>query len=198
MTEAEHIRLAEIEREYESMGITSKWVDEYARMSVIYADTATNTPSHNGMYLMLPEGTIPHEVYMEKLTRLIRDMEKAEDSLRIANRSKLLNEECSKDEYISRFGQSAYDQDMSRKAEMRRHQLAKPKEVHYELRTHLTKFKPINSQAFHDKMDALIKEQTRILTNVRIHEASVAAYAGPVPVVSGASVAEYVGPTPAP
>jgi hypothetical protein len=154
---------------------------------------------------MLPEGTSPHELYMEKLTELLKDVENAEESIRVgkdeyskdeyirrfgkrahdqyaSRKAELVNDEkCSDDEYISRFGKDAYDQDMNMKKDLRKQRITKLKEIHHELRTHLTKFKPINAKAFHDKMEALIQEQTSILTNVRIHEVIMAACVSPTP-----------------
>jgi hypothetical protein len=180
MTEAERDRLAEINQEYESMGLTPQWVSEYTRLSPFYPDAANDMPSHNGRYILLPEGTIPHEIYTEKLTRLIESMEKAETYVRGVKRWKQTDEEHTKDEYIRSYGKAAYDQHVSRQAEINKKKLAQPKEIQHELYTHLTKLKPINAKAFHDKMDRLIKEEIRILTNIRIHEASMAAYVSPV------------------
>ena len=124
-----HARLAEIEKEYELMGLNRQNVDEYVIMSVVYPDPATDMPSHNGRFLMLPPGTVPHELYTEKLTSLVQSMEEA-----------------------------------PQKAEMCKYQ--------HELRNLLTKFKPIDAKAFHEKIDALIQEEIRLLVNVRILEAT--------------------------
>lgn len=150
MTEAEHTRLDEIQKEYESMGVTPQWVDEYARMSVSYPNAAMETPSHNGRHFMLPEGTMPHEQFMNRLEYLVESIEKAEMPVQKDKNSK------------------------------KQSSLIDPKLMQQELRAHLKKFKPINAKAFHDKMDKLIKEENRILTNIRINEASMAAYVSPV------------------
>ena len=170
--EEEHARLHEINRQYELMGVTSQWVDEYARTLTFYPDPATDAPSHDGRFLMLPEGSMPCDLYIEKLTQLIESMEKAEEHAAVAKRFKP-NDDPTQRDYISSFGKSAYDQDMARQAEMRKQQLRKPKEFDYELRTHLTKFKPIDAKAFHDKIQSLIKEENRIRTNIRIQEATM-------------------------
>jgi len=44
------------------------------------------------------------------------------------------------------------------------------KETAHKLRIHLTECKPIDANAFHEKMGALIDEEHRILTNRRIQE----------------------------
>jgi len=141
---SEHDRLAEIEKEYELMGCSRQWVDEYVRMSVFYPDPATDMPSHDGRFPMLPPGTVPHKMYTEKLESLIQSMEKAKE--RAAT-----SEEVDKDEYVKRFGIRAYEQ---------------------ELRNLLTKFRPIDAKAFHEKLNALIQEEIRLLVNVRILEAT--------------------------
>jgi hypothetical protein len=171
MNEEENARMNEIHQEYELMGVTSKWVDEYARMLASYPDPATDAPTHDGRFLMLPEGTMPCDLYIEKLTRLTESMEKAEEHAAVAKRFKPSDDPTQPD-YISRFGKAAYDQEMTREAEMRKQQLRKPKELDHELRTHLTKFKPIDVKAFHDKVQSLIKEENRIWTNIRIKEAT--------------------------
>jgi len=155
MTEAEHTRLDEIQKEYESMGVTPQWVDEYARMSVSYPNAAMETPSHNGRHFMLPEGTMPHEQFTKRLEYLVESIEKAEMPVQ--------KDKNSKKQY---FPKQSFPTD--------------PKLMQQELRAHLKKFKPINAKAFHDKMDKLIKEENRILTNIRINEASMAAYVSPV------------------
>jgi hypothetical protein len=162
---SEHARLAEIEKEYESMGCSRQWVDEYVRMSVFYPDPAM--ASENGRFLMLPPGTLPHKIYTEKLESLVKSMEKAEERA-----AQNMSDDVNKDEYVKRFGIRAYEQEMNRKAELRKHQLTKPKEMQQELRNLLTKFKPIDAKAFHEKINALIKEEIRLLVNVRILEAT--------------------------
>jgi hypothetical protein len=162
---SEHAGLAEIEKEYESMGCSRQWVDEYVRMSVFYPDPAM--ASHDGRFLMLPPGTLPHKMYTEKLESLIQSMEKAEERA-----AQNMSDDVNKDEYVKRFGIRAYEQEMNRKAELRKHQLTKPKEMQQELRNLLTKFKPIDANAFHEKINALIKEEIRLLVNVRILEAT--------------------------
>ena len=44
------------------------------------------------------------------------------------------------------------------------------KETSHKLRMHLTECKPIDSNAFHEKMRVLVDEEHRILTNTRIQE----------------------------
>ena len=179
MTEAEHTRLAAIKQEYESMGLTPKWVDEYTRLSVFYLDPATDLPNHNGAYIMLPEGTIPHKKYTEKLDSLIKSMEDVEGRIRAAKRFKSMNlGGHTEDEYIRCFGKGAYEQEVSKHAQLSKQRLKEINEIQHDLRMHLTKYKPINAEAFHGKMRALIKEEIRILTNVRINEASMAAHLG--------------------
>jgi hypothetical protein len=172
--DSEHARLLdEINQEYERMGVTSKWVDEYARLLTFYPDPATDMPSHNGAFLMLPEGAMPCDMYIEKLTKLIESMEKAEEYAATVKQFKSNDDSSHRNDYVSRFGKAAYDQDMSRQAEMRKEQLKKPKEFDNEIRIHLTKFKPINGPAFHDQIQNLIKEENRIRTNIRIQEATM-------------------------
>jgi hypothetical protein len=169
MFEEEYTRLGEIEREYESMGLSSKWVDEYTRMRTCYPDPATDMPFHNGNFLMLPEGTMPHDVYMQKLTSLTEDLEKAENSAREARRFN----DAQKDEYIRCYGKAAYEQDMSRRKELNKQQLARPSQIEQELRVHLFNFKPIKVRDFHKKIRTLSREQIRIKTNIRITEATM-------------------------
>jgi hypothetical protein len=182
MTEAEHARLAEIQQEYGAMGLTSQWVRDYTRLSAFYPDPATDMPSHDGKFIMLPPGTIPHEIYTEKLTNLTESMEKAEEHVRAIKRRKQSGEddEYSKEEYIRSFGQGAYNQHVIRQAEIHKKKLTQPKEIQNELRLYLTESKPINARKFHNKIDNLIKEEIRILTNIRIHEASMDAYVSPI------------------
>ena len=172
MNEEEHARLYAINQEYERMGVTPVWVDEYARMLTFDPDPATDTPTHDGRFLMLPNGTMPCDLYIEKLTQLTESMEKAEEHAAAAKRFKPSDDPTKRD-YISRFGKSAYDQDMARQAEMRKQQLRTPKELDHELRMLLTLLKPIDVKAFHDKIQALIKEENRIRTNIRIQEATM-------------------------
>jgi len=182
MTEAkQHPRLAEIQLELKSMGITSTWIEEYVKLSKFYPDPANDMPSHNGVFLMLPADTMPHDIYTEKLTQLIEDLEKAEACARSFKKVKPSIDEIHKDEYVRRYGKGAYDQEMGRQAELRKQYLARPKEIQYELYIHLTRFRPINVKDFHDKINALVKEQIDILTNIRISEASMAAYVSPIP-----------------
>ena len=180
MNEEEHARLREINQEYERMELSSKWVDEYARMLTFYPDPATEMPSHDGKFLMLPEGSIPCDQYIQKLTQLTESMEKAEEHAAAARRFKP-NSDPHQQDYISRFGKAAYDQEMMRQDEMRKQQLRKPKELDRELRAHLTKFKPIDVKAFHDKIQSLIKEENRLRTNIRITEATMMTHYAQLP-----------------
>ena len=172
MNEEEHARLYAINQEYERMGVTSKWVDEYARMLTFYPDPATDTPTHDGRFLMLPEGTMPCDLYIEKLTRLTESMEKAEEHAAAAKRFKP-SSPCVKSG--SQYANPSRSEriEMDRQAEMRKQQLRKPKELDHELRMLLTLLKPIDVKAFHDKIQALIKEENRIRTNIRIQEATM-------------------------
>jgi hypothetical protein len=162
---SEHARLAEIEKEYESMGCNRDWVSNYVHWSTSHEDR----PFHNGIYLWLPPGTMPHMLYMEKLTSLVQSMEEAEEC---AKNIKNTSEDVDKDQYVKRFGTHAYEQEMKRKAELRRHKLIRPKEIQHELRVFLTKSRPIDATAFREKMDALIREEIRLLVNIRIMEAT--------------------------
>ena len=170
--EEEHARLHEINRQYELMGVTSQWVDEYARTLTFYPDPATDAPSHDGRFLMLPEGSMPCDLYIEKLTQLIESMEKAEEHAAVAKRFKPNSSGPDRHLPLSR-SEKMEILEMNKQEEMRKQQLRKPKEFDYELRTHLTKFKPIDAKAFHDKIQSLIKEENRIRTNIRIQEATM-------------------------
>jgi hypothetical protein len=166
-------RLAEINNEYKSMGLTPEWVDEYSRLSQMYLDPPTDLPSHNGSFLMLPEGTIPDNIYTDKLNQLTKRKENLDGRMRAAKRLKAVDRRYSKDEYIRCFGKVSYAQEEMKNADMCRQQLKEANEIQYELRMHLTKFRPINVQIFHDNMDSLIKEQNLILTNICIDNAPI-------------------------
>lgn len=173
MNEEEHARLYAINQEYERMGVTSKWVDEYARMLIEHPDPVKEPPNHNGGGCpMLPPGTMPCDLYIEKLTRLTESMEKAEEHAAAAKRFKPSSSEPDRHLPLSR-PEKMEILDMARQAEMRKQQLRKPKELDFELRVHLTHLKPIDVKAFHDKIQALIKEENRIRTNIRIQEATM-------------------------
>ena len=147
------------------MGCNRDWVSNYMRMSVSHEDM----PFHNGNYILLPPGMMPHMLYMEKLTSLVQSMEEAEEC---AKNIKNTSDDVDKDQYVKRFGTRAYDQEMNRKAELRRDKLIRPKEIQHELRVFLTKSRPIDATAFREKIDALIREEIRLLVNVRILEAT--------------------------
>ena len=67
MERKEFSRLAEIQQEYERMGVSARWVSDYVRLM----------PFHHEMplSLLLPDGTMPHEDYMKKLAGLVERME---------------------------------------------------------------------------------------------------------------------------
>ena len=168
MHEQEYERLGEIEREYESMGITSGWILEYNRLSTLYPDPVTDQPFHNGQYLMLPSGTMPCEIYLQKLTSFIEDLEKEEKLAREAHRSYTIDNE----RYNSELGKinKLY---IASRMELYKRQMARPKQIEEELYRHLFKVKPIDVKGFHDKMNALMKEKMKIMTNIRIAEATM-------------------------
>ena len=169
MFEEEYTRLGEIEREYESMGVSSKWVDKYERDCIAYQGPTTDMPMHDGRYLLLPEGTMPHDVYMQKLTSLTEDLEKAEKSAREASRFN----DAQKDEYIRCYGEAAYKRDMSKRMELQKQQLSKPNQVKRELRALLFNFKPIKVKDFREKIKTLSREQIQIQTSIRITEVTM-------------------------
>ena len=178
MSEAEHARLAEIDKELESLHGTPHFVDNYVRMLAVYPDPATTPPSHNGIMLMLPQGTIPHAAYMETLHKLIRDIEQAEEFAKdIPNIIKLCEDSHGHMKKLKTFSnpsqERAFDLQLTQQVQEYRKQLCKPCEVQRELYDHLTKFKPINAKTFYDTLNALIKEKMRILANIRITEVTM-------------------------
>ena len=55
-----HARLAEIHRKYELMGVTAGWV---------------SAASLNGRCVMLPDGAMAHEAFMERLNDIVESMQ---------------------------------------------------------------------------------------------------------------------------
>lgn len=124
MSEAEHARLAEIEREFERLGVSSEWIAEYVHnLSIAY---------FGHVKLLLPPGTLPRYAYIKRLEELVKKLEKARE----------------------------------------KPEEAQPNVIQNDLYNHLTRFKPIDAKAFHAAIDALIDEKIRILTNIRITEAT--------------------------
>jgi hypothetical protein len=162
------MRLAEIDAEFLAMGMTPKMVDDY--VSGAHTDHVWPT-------CCLPPGTMPHTEYKQRLENLVEVIEQADKAAEVAEvaleKTKLASAaaEAAIKQCKMTNSQKIIAEQLARQTESLKRQIMHPKVLKNELYLHLTLFRPIDTKAHFKKLDALVDEKMRILTEM--HRAAI-------------------------